>query len=74
MTSSAVQNGVPNNVTTKVIADYINGTGQSTVENQTGWCIHLLGGDPTRGSSSVPVKPSAQHGHGGHSARDAESL
>jgi len=36
VTSSAVQNGVPNNVTTKVIADYINGTGQSTVENQTG--------------------------------------
>jgi hypothetical protein len=36
VTTSAVQNGVPNNVTTKVMADYITGTGQSTVESQTG--------------------------------------
>jgi hypothetical protein len=36
VTLSAVQNGVPNNATTKVMADYINGIGQSTNETQTG--------------------------------------
>ncbi len=36
VTLSAVQNGVPNNATTKVMVDYINGIGQSTVETQTG--------------------------------------
>jgi hypothetical protein len=36
VTLSAVQNGVPNNVTTKVMADYVNGLGQSTVDSQTG--------------------------------------
>jgi hypothetical protein len=34
ITLSAVQNGVPNNVTTKVMADYVNHLGQSTVESQ----------------------------------------
>jgi hypothetical protein len=34
VTLSAVQNGVPNNVTTKVMADFVSGLGQSTVESQ----------------------------------------
>jgi hypothetical protein len=33
---SAVQNGVPNNVTTKVQEDYANGLGESTVDSQIG--------------------------------------
>lgn len=36
VTLSAVANGVPNNVTTKVQEDYSNGLGQSTVESQVG--------------------------------------
>ena len=36
VTLAAVQNGVPNNVTTTVKADYINGVGESTVESQNG--------------------------------------
>ena len=36
ITLSAVQNGIPNNVTTKVSNDYLAGTGQSTVESQVG--------------------------------------
>ena len=36
ITLSAVQNGVPNNVTTKVTEDYLNALGQSTVESQVG--------------------------------------
>ena len=36
VTLSAVQNGVPNNATTKVMADYINGIGQTTLETQVG--------------------------------------
>ena len=36
ITLSAVQNGVPNNVTTQVAADYNSGTGQSTVDSQVG--------------------------------------
>ena len=64
VTSSAVQNGVPNNVTTKVIADYINGTGQSTVENQTGGAFTSSAEIRTRvSSSSVPVTPSVRRGH-----------
>ena len=36
LTLSAVQNGTPNNVTTKVRNDYLAGTGQSTIESQVG--------------------------------------
>lgn len=36
VTLSAVQNGAPNNVTTKVKVDYLNGVGESAVESQTG--------------------------------------
>ncbi|HEX2782554.1 MAG TPA: hypothetical protein VHN36_03140 [Ilumatobacteraceae bacterium] len=36
ITLSAVQNGVPNNVTTKVRADFLGGTAESTVESQVG--------------------------------------
>ncbi len=36
ITLSAVQNGVPNNVTTKVQEDFIAGVGQSSVESQVG--------------------------------------
>jgi hypothetical protein len=36
VTLSAVQNGVPNNVTTKVREDFVSGFGESTVESQTG--------------------------------------
>jgi hypothetical protein len=36
VTLSAVQNGVPNNVTTKVREDFVNAFGDSTVESQTG--------------------------------------
>lgn len=36
ITLSAVQNGVPNNVTTKVRADYLTGTNESSVESQVG--------------------------------------
>ena len=36
ITLSAVQNGVPNNVTTKVQEDFANGLGESTVESQVG--------------------------------------
>jgi hypothetical protein len=36
ITLTAVQNGVPNNVTTSVKEDYVNGLGLSTVESQTG--------------------------------------
>jgi hypothetical protein len=36
VTLSAVQNGVPNNVTTKVRADYLTGLGETTVEGQVG--------------------------------------
>ena len=36
VTLSAVQNGVPNNVTTKVREDFINAFGESTVESQVG--------------------------------------
>lgn len=36
VTLSAVQNGVPNNLTTKVQVDYVNGTGQTTIESQVG--------------------------------------
>jgi hypothetical protein len=36
ITLSAVQNGVPNNVTTKVRADFLAGTAESTVESQVG--------------------------------------
>ena len=36
VTLSAVQNGVPKNVTTKVRADYLTGTNQSSVESQVG--------------------------------------
>src|SRR4051794_9216810 len=36
VTLSAVQNGVPNNVTTKVQEDFANGVGQSTVDSQVG--------------------------------------
>ena len=36
ITLSAVQDGVPNNVTTKVQEDFANGLGQSTVESQVG--------------------------------------
>ena len=36
VTLSAVQNGMPNNVTTKVLEDFSGGIGQSTVENQIG--------------------------------------
>ncbi|MGZ4771694.1 MAG: hypothetical protein ACXV3B_03335 [Ilumatobacteraceae bacterium] len=36
ITLSAVQNGVPNNVTTKVRNDYLSGTGESIVESQVG--------------------------------------
>ena len=36
ITLSAVQNGVPNNVTTLVKEDYVAGLGQSTVESQIG--------------------------------------
>jgi hypothetical protein len=36
ITLSAVQNGVPNNVTTKVQEDYVNAMGQSTTESQIG--------------------------------------
>ncbi len=36
ITLSAVQNGVPDNVTTTVQADYATGTGQSTVDSQIG--------------------------------------
>jgi hypothetical protein len=36
VTLSAVQNGMPNNVTTKVMEDFNGGLGQSTVENQIG--------------------------------------
>lgn len=33
---SAVQNGVPNNVTTVIKADYVNGVSEMTIENQSG--------------------------------------
>ena len=36
ITLSAVQNGVPNNVTTRVRADYLTGTSESSVESQVG--------------------------------------
>ncbi len=36
VTLSAVQNGVPNNVTTKVMEDFGAGLGQSSIENQIG--------------------------------------
>jgi hypothetical protein len=36
VTLSAVQNGVPNNVTTSVLADFTAQTGQSTIESQMG--------------------------------------
>ena len=36
LTLSAVQNGVPNNVTTKVMEDFSGGLGQSSIENQIG--------------------------------------
>ena len=36
VTLSSVQNGVPNNVTTKVQEDFLLGVGQSTIESQTG--------------------------------------
>ena len=36
VTLSAVQNGVPNNVTTKVREDFVNAFGESTVESQIG--------------------------------------
>lgn len=36
VTLSAVQNGVPNNVTTTVKADYLNGLEQTTVDTQAG--------------------------------------
>lgn len=36
ITLSAVQNGVPNNVTTKVRADYLSSTSEATVESQVG--------------------------------------
>jgi hypothetical protein len=36
ITLSAVQNGIPNNVTTKVRNDYLTGTGESTIESQVG--------------------------------------
>lgn len=36
ITLSAVQNGVPNNVTTKVRADFVAKVGQSTVDSQVG--------------------------------------
>lgn len=36
ITLSAVQNGTPNNVTTKVRNDYLAGTGESTIEGQVG--------------------------------------
>jgi hypothetical protein len=36
ITLSAVDNGVPNNVTTKVQEDYANAVGESTIESQTG--------------------------------------
>ena len=36
ITLSAVQNGVPNNVTTNVQEDYLTGVAQTTVESQTG--------------------------------------
>jgi len=36
VTLTAVQNGVPNNVTTKVKVDYLAGVGETVTENQTG--------------------------------------
>ena len=36
MTTTAVQNGVPNNVTTKIRADYSSGVGDNITESQTG--------------------------------------
>ncbi|MEY2443582.1 MAG: hypothetical protein QOE00_162 [Ilumatobacteraceae bacterium] len=36
VTLSAVQNGVPNNVTTKVRADYLTGTSEITIDGQVG--------------------------------------
>lgn len=36
VTLSAVQNGVPNNVTTKVRADYVTGTNETIVDSQIG--------------------------------------
>jgi hypothetical protein len=36
ITLSAVQNGVPNNLTTKVAEDYAIGVGQSTIDSQVG--------------------------------------
>jgi hypothetical protein len=57
VTLSAVQNGAPNNVTTNVREDFVNGFGESTVESQIGGTFTTTQEIRTRESLIRPGEP-----------------